>query len=139
MWSCCIWCFGRFVNISATSHRTQKRFAASDSTRKFASFKPKIVKFHPQLPILHFPLLLLPSTLCHISVNTSRTDMQIVFPDSCCKSLSNEPPTIKFRPQFTIWQVPTALPVHHLISLQPDIARLSFLVYRLVHTSGWCV
>ena len=62
MWSCCIWCFGRFVNISATSHRTHKRFAASDSTRKSASFKPKIVKFHPQLPILHIPLLL-PSTL----------------------------------------------------------------------------
>ena len=62
MWSCCIWCFGRFVNISATSHRTHKRFAASDSPRKSASFKPKIIKFHPQFPILHFPLLL-PSTL----------------------------------------------------------------------------
>ena len=139
MWPCYIWCFGRFVNISATRHCTHKQFVASDFPCKYASFKPKNVKFHPQLHILHFPLLLLPSTLCHISVNTSRTDMRIVFPDSCCKSLSNEPPTIKFRPQFTIWQAPTALPVHHLIFLQPDIARLSFLVYNLAHTSGWCV
>ena len=33
----------------------------------------------------------------------------------------------------------TALPVHHLISLQPHIARLSFLVYSLVHAPGQCV
>ena len=35
--------------------------------------------------------------------------------------------------------VPTALPVHHLILLQPHIAQLSFLVYSLVHAPGQCV
>ena len=57
MWYYYIWSFSVFLNISATSYHTHMRIAASYSACECASFKPKTIIFHPQLPILHNPLL----------------------------------------------------------------------------------